>query len=558
MAVAGLCVGCYVAIRLPSMVDIIYVERSEGLIVGAALALVAGEAIRRVVGLAMLILILAFLAYGLFGHLMPGAFETIETPFTTFVLYQLFGDEGLLGRPLIIVSQLVFVFIVFGQVFKVSGGGAFVTDLAFALVGKYRGGPAKVAILSSGFFGSVSGSVMSNVLSTGTITIPLMRRLGFSAPAAGGIEAVASTGGQLVPPVMGAAAFLLAEFVGVNYSTVAIAAIVPAVLFYFILLVHADQLAAHLDLTSEEPAAETAYSRLLWGAPLLLIPFGAIVIALVYWSRTPAWAGVAGIFAAIAVGALSGYRGQKVDWRSGLAAFVEAGLIGARIAMVAAGAGLIIGVINLTGVGYSIGVMIAPWAGDQIFLVLLVTFVAAIVLGLGLPTTAVYILVASLLAPPLIQAGIDPLAAHLFVFYGGMLSMITPPVAFAALAASSVSGAGFLETSMASLRFGWAAYILPFLFVFAPELLLRGAVWDIAATIVLTGTGLWLIAGAVSGLLRGPLSWPMRAGLAVAGAILVYPGLEGAVLFGAKLALLAGALCWLAVDAKRGRFLTRS
>ena len=520
LAIVSLALCAYGFIVLPEITDSIYVERTRALVLSTGLLLVALEGIRRALGTAMLVLVLAFLLYGMLGHHAPGLFQTIQTPLDTFLIYNVAGGESLTGRALIIIGTVVLVFIVFGQFLTSAGGGIFLTDCAALVAGRGAGAPAKIAILSSGVLGSISGSVTANVTSTGAVTIPLMRRTGIHPYTAAGIEAFASTGGQLMPPIMGAAAFLMVEFLGVTYSNIIIAAMLPSILFYAALMFQTNHLPVMAVSGDSDGGLEPADPRsLLAASPIFLLPFSGIVIALLMFRVSPLWAGVVGIVLAIASSMLFQYRGQRLDLEETWSTLKRAGNTVVSIINMGAAAGLVIGILNLTGLGVSVGIAISTITHDNVVLILLIAGLAAVVLGMGLPTTAIYILVATLLAPPLVDQGVSPMAAHLFVFYTGMLCMITPPVAFASYAAASVAGTPFNQTALAGLRFGWPIFLVPFLFVLSPGLLMEGSAMHIAWTFLLSLSGLWFVTTAFSRTLPRTLTFPaLLPGLA-----LLYP-----------------------------------
>lgn len=552
LAALGLAASLYAAVRFPALAENLFSGGAETLVLSIVLGAVALEAIRRAVGWPMLVLVALFLAYGMFGHVMPGRLQTIETSISTFLVYSVFGSESLLGKPLIIVSTIVTAFVVFGQIFAKAGGGEFITEIAMSTTGRFRGGPAKVAIVASGTFGSISGSVVSNVMSTGVVSIPLMRRIGFPATTAAGIEAVASTGGQFMPPIMGAGAFLMADFLQINYSDVVTAALVPAVLFFFALLIYADQFAARLGLEGAESQSERIpFTVILKGMALLFVPLLGLFAAVIHWGRTPSWAAVFAIALTLVVGMTIGYRGRRLTLTALRSTLVYAGLTAAKILIMGAAAGFIVGIVNMTGLGLSAVFALTHVGGESIFLLLALTALVAMVLGTGLPTTAVYVIVASILAPVLVAAGIDPLAAHLFIFYTGMLSMITPPIAFASLAASALANTGFLATSLAALRFGWPAYVLPFLFVVDPALLLMAPLADVVLSIAFTGIGLWFAISFFTGYFVGHLGRGPRVGLLIAGTGLLVPGLTGYEELALRAAALALGVTVVYLESKR-------
>ena len=380
----------------------------------------------------------------------------------------------------------------------------------------------KIAVLASGLFGSISGSAVANVAATGVVTIPMIKRDGYPGHKAGAIEAVASTGGQLMPPVMGAAAFLMAEFLAVPYGDIVLAALVPAILYYVALFIQADLEAAKLGIRAV-PASEIPDGRTVaWGShfPLAF----AVLIYLLFWKgyqpeRAAIWAAATIVLTSAALG----YRGARPGPGAILRSLARTGHAVVEILLISAASGLVIGVLNVTGLSFNLTYALVQIGGGSATLLLALSAVVCIVLGMGLPTLGVYVLLAALVAPALIEVGIEPIAAHLYVLYFGMMSMITPPIALAAFAAASIAEAPAMATGWAAMRFGWSAYVIPVLFVFSPTLLLIGAPGPIALAVATAGMGVWLVSSALAGFFAGPLSPVMRALFAAAGLMALVP-----------------------------------
>jgi TRAP transporter 4TM/12TM fusion protein len=491
-----------------------------GLAVGTLLLLL--EALRRLTGWAMVILVLACFAYALVADKMPGAFRG-ATPELGFLLRYLHLDSsGILGTALSVVVTTVIAYVLLGNALFRFGGGQMFLDLALAGMGRYRGGPAKAAVLASSMFGSISGSAVANVAATGIVTIPLMKRVGYRPEQAGAIEAVASTGGQLLPPIMGAAAFIMAEFLGIPYADVALAALFPALLFYIALMAQIHLHAARnglRPLTKEERPDAGAALRKYWP---FLVPIVLLMLLLFIWRWQPEQAAFASLLAVLAATLFVGE--QSIGPRALLAVFRGAGRSLLEIVTITAAAGIIVGILSLTGLSFSLGLAIVDAAGSVLFVLLVISAITAIVFGMGMPTTAVYVLMATLVAPALMQAGIQPLAAHMFVLYFGMLSMITPPVCLASFTAASMAGAPFMSTGWQSVRFGAVAFIVPFMFVMSPAMLLQGDDWTASARALMTGVlGSVLFAVAIEGYLFRALAWVGRVFAALAGLMLIMP-----------------------------------
>lgn len=526
MALLALAICFWTAARYEHLVAIGYlgtgIDRYINMGVALLTIVLVLEALRRLTGWAMVILVLACLGYALVAQDMPGAFQG-QTPPVDFLLGYLHLDAGgIVGTPLSVVVSTVIAYVLLGNALFRLGGGQMFLDLALSAMGRFRGGPAKSAALASSMFGSISGSAVANVATTGIVTIPLMKQTGYKPAEAGAIEAVASTGGQLLPPIMGAAAFIMAEFLGVPYADVALAALLPALLFYIALMAQIHLHAARnglRPLTREErPRARETLAK-YW---LFLLPI-VLLMVLLFWLRwQPEQAALATLVAVIAAAAL--VRERSVGPRALFDILQGAGQSLLAIIAITAAAGLIVGVLSVTGLSFSLGLSIADIAGSTLIVLLLITALTAIVFGMGMPTTAVYVLMAALIAPSLVAAGIEPLGAHLFVLYYGVLSMITPPVCLASFTAAAMAGAPFMRTGWTSLRFGLVAFIVPFMFVASPALLLQGDDWSQSARALATGVaGSILLAAAVEGFLFGVLRWPLRIVAAVAGVMLIVP-----------------------------------
>jgi len=391
------------------------------------------------------------------------------------------------------------------------------------LVGRYRGGQAKIAVTASGFFGSISGSVVSNVVTTGVISIPLMRSAGYRGIQAGAIEAVASTGGQLMPPIMGAAAFLMAEFLEIPYKEVVVAALIPAILYYVALFILADLEAARTNIKPMKKEDIPGFIDVLktgWYFPL---PFVVLIVALFVYNYSPEMSALLAVVVIICTSMLFGYKGQRLTISNLFEAIRQTGHSVLDIIMIGAAAGIVIGILNVTGVGFGLSLVLVELGGTNIFLLLFVSALVCILLGMGMPTVAVYLMLATLVAPALIEVGIDPMAAHLFILYFGMMSMITPPVAIAAFAASSLTGKDPMATGFAAMRFGWFAYLVPFLFVVVPELLMVGSTMSILLIFVKSVFGIWLISVTLMGYVIQPINIVKRALFGIAGVGMFLP-----------------------------------
>jgi len=521
-AVAGAAAAFYVAYSFPDL-SVDATRPWDGLIAGFVLIPLLLEGARRTVGLPVTIVATAFLIIGVTAHLLPGDLQGRQVRLDKLVYYLTWNPTSILGTPLHIVTTIVIAFVFFGESLFQSGGSKFFTEAAMVLMGRFRGGPAKIAIVASSLFGTISGSVVANVVSTGVVTIPLMKGAGYRGPVAGAIEAVASTGGQLMPPVMGVAAFIMAEFLEVSYASVALAALIPAILFYAALFIQADLEAGRhgIERVPAEliPRGWTVF-KAGWFFP---IPFG-VLIGGIFWLNLPL--DQAALYAAIAVivsGIVLGYKGERLSSWSLVDVTRRTGRNVCDIIMIAPLAGIVIGVLNATGLGFTLALTLVALAGGSLLVLLAMTGVVNIILGMGMPTVGVYILLATLVAPALVQAGIEPMAAHMFILYYGMLSMITPPVCVGAFAAATISGADPMQTGYSAMRFGWSAFIIPFLFVFSPTLLAKGDLFYIVIDLVSALAGVWLVSAALTGYSIRVLPILHRAVFAVAGIALMLP-----------------------------------
>lgn len=530
LAAASLVAVGYVLIRYPDLVLQIFTRPLAVWLPSIVVVLLTLEALRRATGWALVIIISVFLLYALFGNLVPGRLQGRSQNWQHLSGYMAFDSNGILGLPLSVAATVVVAFILFGNLLGITGGSRFFTDAAMLAMGRFRGGAMKIAVLASGLFGSISGSAVANVVGTGVVTIPMIKRDGYPAHKAAAIEAVASTGGQLMPPVMGAAAFLMAEFLAVPYSSIVSAALLPAILYYVALFIQADLEAARLGIKpipkSEIPKARSVAKGLhfvLAFATMIYLLFGA------HWQ--PEKAALTATLVLIATSLVLGYQGERPTIRNLLGSFSGTGHSVVEIILISAASGLVIGVLNITGLSFNLTYALVQIGGGSVIALLGLSAIVCIVLGMGLPTLGVYVLLAALVAPALIQMGIEPIAAHLYVLYFGMMSMITPPIAMAAFAAASIARAPTMATGWSSMKFGWSAYVIPLLFVFSPSLLLIGETSDIALAVVTAVMGVWLVSAALAGFFARPLGVAMRSLFVVFGLMALVPAgmFEGAV-----------------------------
>ena len=467
-------------------------------LIGAVVTLGVVEGIRRRTGWMLFAIVLVFMVYSLFADKVPGQLIGKALTIERMVQYIGFDPNAVFSTPLAVGTIIVMLFVFFGKLLFAAGGGNFFTDLAMAATGRSRGGSAKISVVGSALFGSISGSAVSNVVTTGVVTIPLMQRGGYTKRDAGAIEAVASTGGQLTPPIMGAAAFLMAEFLDISYFTVAGAALIPAILYYLSVFTQVDLIAGRDNIQPADTDTMTVREVLKEGWHFI-IPFAVLLAALFWWRMDPEDSALLAAVAIVIVGFVRGYRGYRLTPRMLCRTFVETGTGMVDLILVVAAAGFVIGILNITGLGFALTLVLVDAVGSNAFLLLAVSAVICVILGMGMPTSGVYVLLAALVAPSLVEAGIDPIAAHLFILYFGMMSMITPPVALAAFAAATITEDDPLATGIASMRIGWAAFILPFIFVETPAILMQGSWIDIALNLGLAIIGVIAVTAGIVG-----------------------------------------------------------
>ena len=517
------------------------------------------EALRRTGGWSLVLSILPFSLYPIFADTdWLGPLKGTQSTPAQASAYHMLSSESLLGIPVQAFAETVIGFLVFGTALMMTGAGKFFINLAFALCGTFRGGAAKVGIFASGLLGMMSGSVVSNVLTAGTMTIPAMKRTGFAASYAGAIEACASTGAVLAPPVMGATAFVMAQFLNVSYAEVALAAVIPAALYYFGLFMQVDAYAARHGLKGI-PRAELpklgATLREGWYYVFVVVLLIYMMLVMKRESHAPFYA----TLLLIVLNQL--FSPEKWGWGTVVKFLESNGRTFAELIGILAGCGLLIGAFSLTGVISSLANDLLRIAGNNALLLLAMTAVTSLVLGLGLTTTACYIFLAILVGPALEKAGLNKMAVHMFVFYWGMLSAITPPVAIASFAAAGIAGAPPMKTGWESMKVGSIIYFIPFFFVMNPAFVLQGPWWEALYLSVKAALGVVFICGGLQGYqlfvgdLRrcGRVEWPLRLLLAVGGVVLAAPGggimpLSHAQMLALALALLAPALAaawWL-------------
>ena len=482
------------------------------------------EAGRRVLGKSLPILATLFLCYCYFGQYFPGSFAHRGFSIKRIVQHMYLVPEGIYGVALGVSATFVFLFILFGAFLNETGGAKFFNDLALGVAGTMPGGPAKVSIFASGLLGTINGSSIANTATTGAFTIPLMKKVGYKPFFAGAVEATASTGGQIMPPVMGAAAFIMAEFLSVPYTTIIVAAIVPALLYYFCIFMSVHFIAKKEGLKGLSKDMLPNIKRVLMTKGHLVLPLFVIIYLLVR-RYTPVFAAFWGTMSVIAVSYL------RKETRMGPRKILKALELGAKsalgVAIACALVGLVIGTSSLTGLGLTISNNLVEMAGGNLFLTLFYAMIGCLILGMGLPTTANYIVTSTIIAPALGKLGVLPIAAHLFVLYFGIMADVTPPVCLAAFTGAGIAKANPTKTGITATKLAAAAFILPYIFVYNPQLLLQDVTFVQLIPILVTAViGIIALSGSTMGYLRVPANILERIALLSGGIFLLMPDLK--------------------------------
>jgi TRAP transporter 4TM/12TM fusion protein len=536
LALASLALLGYVTVHFPHLTAISGTLTPEIVTLSATITALTLEATRRTIGWSLVIILLLLAGYVLVGHLVPGRMQTREVGLADMLAYLNMDNNGLLGIILQITVIVIIPFVLMGQLLMRSGGSSFFNDAAIALMGRFRGGPAKMAVLGSSLFGMVSGIAAANTVAVGVVTIPLMKRSGMSAKLAAAVEACASNGGQLMPPVMGAVAFVMADFLQIPYKDVAIAAILPSVMYYAALFIQADLEAARHGFGKVEESRIPRLAKVLAGGWMFLAPFAVLVYTMFWLNLEPEYCAMAGAATIVVLGLAVGYSGHRMRlrhlWDS---VFETAGGL-CEILVISAAAGFIMGLFQVSGLAFAFAAYLVNVGGESLVLLLVLAALVSIILGMGLPTIGVYVMLAVLVAPALVKVGVEPLAAHLFILYFGMMSLITPPVAPAAYVAAAIAGSPSMATGWTAMRFGWSSYIVPFLFVYSPAILMKGSVWDIAAVTLSSLFGIWLVCAAMVGYLTRVLPAGIRLAFVLAGLMMLSPHQASALMLGVNIA----------------------
>ena len=521
-AVVSATSALYIVVNYQELVLRAGMNNETDFIVGLVGTFMVFEAARRVVGWPMITVAFFFMVYAFFGPYIPGILAHRGVGVQEMFDHLFFTTEGIFGTPMGVSSTFIYLFILFGAYLETTGLGKFFIDIANAIAGWAAGGPAKVAVLSSGLMGTVSGSSVGNVAGTGASTIPMMKKLGYRAEFAGAVEAAASTGGQLMPPVMGAAAFLMAEFVGVPYFDVVKAAVIPALLYYIGVWLGVHYEAKKYDLKGTPREELPSFKKLFVEKGHLALPLIVIVYLLVS-GFTPMRAALAAILLSICCASLR--ASTRITFRQGVQGLIDGsmGVLGVLIAC--ATAGIIIGVVTKTGVGLKVATALLDLSGGALLPAMFFTMITSLILGMGVPTTANYVITSTIAAPALVQMGVPVLAAHMFAFYFGIVADVTPPVALAAFAGAGIAGANPMRTGVNAAKLAIAAFIVPYIFVLAPELLMINAT---PLTVFYSGLtaviGMWGASIAMVGFCQNLLNVFQRLMFFVGGICMIIPG----------------------------------
>lgn len=522
LSFVGLIAGVYLAVNYNKIIFELGLLVPERVILGSISIIIILEASRRVLGWPFLSIVLVFIFYALFSYIFPGGLYGKGVSWSRLATYLYLDPQGILGIALEVSATIVFAFVFFGQALFRTGGGEVFTNAAMALMGRYRGGPAKVAILASSLFGTMSGSAVANVVTTGSVTIPMMKKTGYPSHFAAAVEATASSGGQIMPPIMGAAAFLMATFLGIPYVKVAISAIVPALLYYLAVFIQVDLEAAKNGLKGIHPQLLPRLKDVFYKGWSFVIPL-LILIYLLFVKMLDA--DKSGLYSTAAIFIIGFFLiKDKINLRKAFSILKETGQGMLEIGVICAAAGIIIGIVSLTGLGFTFSQTLVNISGGSTIILLILAAIGAIILGMGMTVTAAYIFMVILIAPALVQLGMEQLNAHLFVFYFAVMSFLTPPICLAVYAAASIAGADMMKTALQAIKLGIAAYIVPFIFAYHPALLLKGTLSEVILAAVTSIIGITFIAISVEGYLFTQLNWLKRIIICIGGIFTLIPG----------------------------------
>ena len=495
------------------------------MVAGLLLLVLILETSRQSIGMALPLIAVVFLAYAVFGPYLPSIIAHRGYDLEYITSYVCWTNEGIFGTPIGAAVSFVVLYIIFGELLDTFGAGKFFIDLAYALTGKMRGGPAEASVLSSALMGSINGSAVANVVTTGTFTIPLMKKVGYSKDYAAAVEAVASTGGQILPPVMGAAAFVMADMTGIAYSTIILAALIPGILYYLSLGAAVYFEAGRLGIKPEDNTKLLNAKHIFKEGYFHLLPMVVLIICLLGFGFSASYSALFAIGAILLIGFVRTMKHEhRLPWKELKAVCLHAAKSSVPVTIACASAGIVIGIVSMTGLGVRFAQIVFQLANGNLFLMLVMTMVACIILGMGLPSTAAYVIAATVAAPALLQAGVSILASNLFVFYFAIISFITPPVAMAAYAASGIAESDSMKTGVKAFQLGIAGFIIPFLFIYYPGLLIVGtSVGETLYALLISICAVLLMAASFEGWVGFKLSIYHRLYMFTAACILLLP-----------------------------------
>jgi TRAP transporter 4TM/12TM fusion protein len=531
LSAMSLITGAYFLLNaeaLTERISLLFPLQDWEIVFGWSLFLLSIEITRRTTGLGLTTMVIIFVMYNFFGHHLDGVLQHGYIDYNHFLDIMVYTTDGILGLPVHVAATYAFLFVLFGTMLQQAKGSEFFFDLAASISGKSPGGPAKVAVVSSGMYGMISGSPTSDVVTTGAITIPIMRRLNYPNALAGAVEVAASTGGSIMPPIMGSAAFIMAEYTGINYSEIVVAALLPAILYYVCIFsqVHFRS----LSMSEVKPLDEDKIPRLrdtLKRGWVFIVPLIVLTTALLY-GYTPTRVAVFGTIVVIVVSFFR--RDTRIGITGLYQGLAETAMRMIPVAGACAAAGLVIAGITMTGLSSKFGHLIYNITDAQLFPTLVLSGILTIVMGMGMPTPSAYILAAVLVGPILLELDIPIISAHMFLLYYAVMSAVTPPVAVAAYAASSLAEANPLQIAVIAVRLALAAFVIPFVFVYGPELLLIGPPVNTAVTFISAATGLILISAAIESYDRLTCTWWTRLLLAIGAGFLIFPSVRGLII----------------------------
>ena len=539
LSLSSVAAGVYFLVessRIVERITLLFPLEIPDLIAGSALFFLTIEATRRTVGFGLTSVVTIFVLYNLFGHGLPAGLGFREVGYNHFLDIMMFTSDGLFGVPLRVAATYAFLFVLFGTFLSRAGGADFFFDLASAVAGRRVGGPAKIAVISSGLYGTMSGSPTSDVVTTGSITIPMMQRLGYGKSLSGSVEVAASAGGSLLPPVMGSAAFIMAEYTGIEYRDIAIAGIVPALLYYVCVYTQIHLRSEKMGLKGLEENEVSTVKVAMSNGGLFIIPLLVLSVALVM-GYSPTYVAAFASLSVIAVAAIkpSTRMGLKSIWE----ALGETTLRMVSVTAACAAAGLVIGGISMTGLGGKFADLVFMLAGNSSILVLIISALLAIILGMGMPTPSAFILAAVLVGPTLSSLDFSAMQSNMFILYFAVLSAMTPPVAVAAFAASAIADAKPLGIAVGAVKLAITAFVVPFAFMYGEGLLLEGPITGIILNCLTATLGVIVLSAGIEGYWKAPLSGIAQAMLLVAGLMFLAPSI---IALGIAIALVVAAV----------------